>query len=102
MSRIRKSIHPDDAIHYEKMGLKKLPFLMLHNEEMVEIYGKTILDALVELKKEGMGKAKSNFGKRAVVALIIFLAPTIVSILLTLVDGANINNCLNSNDIGNL
>lgn len=38
----------------EKMGLKKLPFLMLHNENMVTIYGKTILDALVELKKEGM------------------------------------------------
>ena len=53
-------------------------------------------------EKEGMGKAKSNFGKRAVVALIIFLAPTIVSILLTLVDGANISNCLNASDIGNL
>lgn len=53
-------------------------------------------------EKEGMGKAKGNFVKRAVAALIIFLAPTIVSILLTLVDGANISNCLNANDIGNL
>ena len=53
-------------------------------------------------EKDGMGKAKSNFGKRAVAALIIFLAPTIVSILLTLVDTANVNSCLNASDIGNL
>jgi len=53
-------------------------------------------------EKDGMKKAQSNFVKRAVAALIIFLAPTIVSILLTLIDGANVSNCLNSSDIGNL
>jgi len=53
-------------------------------------------------EKDGMGKAKSNFGKRAVAALIIFLAPTIVSILLTLIDGANVSQCMNNNEIGNL
>lgn len=53
-------------------------------------------------EKEGMGKAKSNFVKRAVAALIIFLAPTIVSILLTLIDGANVSNCMNNTEIGNL
>ena len=53
-------------------------------------------------EKDGMGKAKSNFGKRAVAALIIFLAPTIVSILLTLIDGANVSQCMNNTEIGNL
>ena len=53
-------------------------------------------------EKDGMGKAKGNFGKRAVAALIIFLAPTIVSILLTLIDGANVSECMKNAEIGNL
>lgn len=53
-------------------------------------------------EKDGMGKAKGNFMKRAVAALIIFLAPTIVSILLTLIDGANVSECMKNAEIGNL
>ncbi len=38
----------------EKMGLERLPFVMLHNESFVYTYGKTLTDALVEAKKEGL------------------------------------------------
>ena len=44
-------------------------------------------------EKDGMKKAQGNFVKRAVAALIIFLAPTIVSTLLSLADYIQTNDC---------
>lgn len=56
-------------------------------------------------EKDGMKKAKDNFLKRAVAALIIFLAPTIVSALLSLADFIQTNSCArdtNNNIMENL
>ena len=56
-------------------------------------------------EKDGMKKAKDNFLKRAVAALIIFLAPTIVSALLSFVDWTQTNSCArdtNNNIMENL
>lgn len=52
--------------------------------------------------KDGIKKAQSNFVKRAVAALLIFLSPTIVSILLSLLNNASITDCLNSSGIAKL
>ena len=37
-----------------KLGVEKLPFLMLHREEYIDRYGKELTDALVELKKDNL------------------------------------------------
>ena len=50
--------------------------------------------------KDGMKKATDNFIKRSVAALIIFLAPTIVQILLSTIDWVNFSKCMS--DIGSL
>jgi len=36
------------------LGVKKLPLVMLHKEDYLETYGKTLVDALKELKNEGL------------------------------------------------
>lgn len=38
----------------ERLGVDKLPFLKLHNQAMLELYGDTVVDALHELKREGL------------------------------------------------
>jgi len=38
----------------KKMHLSKLPFVMLHREEYIDTYGNTIIDAIQELKNEGL------------------------------------------------
>lgn len=48
-------------------------------------------------KKEDMDKAKNNFMKRLVAALIIFFAPDIVKLLVDLVQQESIKACLNNN-----
>lgn len=53
-------------------------------------------------EKDGMKKAQENFVKRAVAALLIFLAPMVVNILLSLLDNASISDCLNSSGIAKL
>lgn len=53
-------------------------------------------------EKDGINKAKDNFVKRAIAALIIFLAPMFVSLLLNVINDASISECLNSSDVGNL
>ena len=37
-----------------RLGLETLPFLKLHNQDMLELYGDTLVDALHALKKEGL------------------------------------------------
>lgn len=49
-------------------------------------------------EKDGMKKAKGNFIKRAAAALIIFLAPTIVSFLISLVDYIQVDSCVKQNN----
>ncbi|MBO5364621.1 MAG: aldo/keto reductase [Clostridia bacterium] len=49
-----KSLFDQAKDSCEKMGLAKLPFVMLHNENYVYTYGKTLTDALAELKREGL------------------------------------------------
>ena len=38
----------------ERLGIKKLPFLKLHNQDMLELYGDTLVYAMQDLKKEGL------------------------------------------------
>ena len=45
--------------------------------------------------KKGMEKAKNNFLKRAVAALIIFLAPDIINLIVNIVNQESISSCLN-------
>ena len=45
-------------------------------------------------EKDGMKKATSNFVKRAVAAILIFLAPTFVEIILSLLNNASISDCM--------
>ncbi len=44
--------------------------------------------------KDGMSKAKNNFLKRAVAVLIIFFAPNIIEIILSLVNSVSMDQCL--------
>ena len=46
--------------------------------------------------KDGLDKAKNNFLKRAVAVLIIFFAPNIIELILTLVDNASMSSCANA------
>ena len=45
-------------------------------------------------KKDGMEKAKNNFLKRSVAALIIFFAPDILLLIMNLVNNQAISSCL--------
>lgn len=38
----------------ERLGVEKLPFLKLHNQDMLELYGDTLVYAMQDLKKEGL------------------------------------------------
>ncbi len=44
-------------------------------------------------KKEGMDKAKNNFLKRTIAALIIFFAPDIINLLVKFVNDQSIASC---------
>ena len=44
--------------------------------------------------KDGMEKAKKNFTKRAIMAVVIFFIPTILDILLNYVNNEAIKSCL--------
>ena len=46
--------------------------------------------------KEGMDKAKNNFLKRSVAALIIFFAPDIIKLLVEFVQEQSIASCTNN------
>ena len=46
-------------------------------------------------KKEDMDKAKNNFMKRVVAALIIFFAPDLVKLIVDLVQQSSIKSCMN-------
>ena len=45
--------------------------------------------------KKGMDKAKSNFLKRGIAALIIFFAPEIINLIVKLVNEQSISSCIN-------
>lgn len=38
----------------KRLGVEKIPFLKLHNQDMLELYGDTLVYALHDLKKEGL------------------------------------------------
>ena len=38
----------------ERLGIDKIPFLKLHNQKMIEQYGDVLIDALHDLKREGI------------------------------------------------
>ena len=46
--------------------------------------------------KEGMDKAKKNFFKRAVAALVIFFAPDLINFLVEIISQKDIGACINS------
>lgn len=45
-------------------------------------------------EKDGMEKAKKNFIKRAIVAVILFFIPNILEIVFDLIDEAEISKCI--------
>lgn len=46
--------------------------------------------------KDGMEKAKKNFGRRALMAVIIFFIPIILEIILNYANDESIKSCLNN------
>jgi len=38
----------------ERLGIERIPFLKLHNQDMLELYGDTLIYALEDLKREGL------------------------------------------------
>ena len=44
--------------------------------------------------KEGLDKAKKNFTKRAIAALVIFFAPDIINLIVDIVQERSISSCL--------
>ena len=46
-------------------------------------------------KKDGMDKAKNNFLKRSVAALIIFFAPDLINLIVKFVNDQHIASCMN-------
>ena len=55
-------------------------------------FAKVVFDG----KKDNMDKAKNNFMKRFVAALIIFFAPDVIKLIVDLVQQNSIKSCLNS------
>ena len=51
---VKDSLFRQAADSAEKLGIKKLPFLMLHREGYIEQYGDTIIKAMQDLKNEGL------------------------------------------------
>ncbi len=47
-------------------------------------------------KKEDMDKAKNNFLKRAVAAVIIFLAPDVIRLVVDLIQNNSIKSCMDN------
>ena len=45
-------------------------------------------------KKDSMDKAKNNFLKRAVAALIIFFAPDLINLIVKLINNQSISSCM--------
>lgn len=37
-----------------RLGIERIPFLKLHNQDMIELYGDTLLYAMQDLKREGL------------------------------------------------
>lgn len=46
--------------------------------------------------KDGMEKAKKNFVKRAIIAVVIFFIPTLLEIVFEVIDNQAIRACLNN------
>lgn len=46
--------------------------------------------------KDGMSKAKSNFIKRAIIAVVIFFIPYLLQLLFSLIDNEAIKSCMDN------
>ncbi len=55
-------------------------------------FAKVVFDG----KKENMDKAKNNFLKRLVAALIIFFAPDLVKLIVDFIQNESIKSCMNN------
>ena len=53
-SNVRDRLFSMTSESIERLGVERLPFLKLHNQEMLELYGDTLVYALHDLKKEGL------------------------------------------------
>ena len=53
-SAVRNKLFSMTRESIERLGVEKLPFLKLHNQDMLERYGDTLVYALQDLKKEGL------------------------------------------------
>ncbi|MBO5316119.1 MAG: aldo/keto reductase [Clostridia bacterium] len=52
--KIKDELFRQAADSAKKLGLNKLPFLMLHREGYIEQYGDTLINAMQDLKNEGL------------------------------------------------
>lgn len=53
-SGVRDKLFDMTRTSIERLGIEKIPFLKLHNQDMLELYGDTLVYALEDLKKEGL------------------------------------------------
>lgn len=53
-SGVRDKLFDMTRTSIERLGIEKIPFLKLHNQDMLELYGDTLVYALQDLKKEGL------------------------------------------------
>jgi len=53
-SRVKDKLFSMTKASMERLGIDKIPFLKLHNQIMIEQYGDTLIDAMHDLKKEGL------------------------------------------------
>lgn len=85
--------NPDDLMYILKNNIFK-PIRILVPIVLVILTSFDFVQAIFNDKKEGMPKATSNFIKRAIIALLIFFAPDLLSLILTLIDASVIKSCL--------
>lgn len=53
-SGVRDKLFDMTRTSMKRLGVEKIPFLKLHNQDMLELYGDTLVYALEDLKKEGL------------------------------------------------
>lgn len=53
-SSVKDKLYSMTKESIKRLGVEKIPFLKLHNQEMIEQYGDTLIYAMQDLKKDGL------------------------------------------------
>ncbi len=93
-SEVKNKLFNDVKDSLKKLGLSKLPLVMLHHEYDLDIYGKVLTDALKDLKGEGLVESVGiSFSDKS--KLIEYTDPTLfdcIQISANMFDNAEIRN----------